>query len=208
MALGAKDIRSLLVSEATISSWSVRGTFGLGRWWWTDCLAATTVFPCAHSSLPYSLVHISCTSNTIHDASISCSTHRSLSVSSMLSCLIMPHTKEACICKPLPGGLVNMHNSDISGRVEMRARSQTHLEETHLPYGFCNGLRALPGSFLPFRVGNPVPSLPFPTKTRPCPLTMIFYAPRWSFSILPVIALSTLATPFTRPCKPHLKSTT
>jgi hypothetical protein len=55
-----------------------------------------------------------------------------------------------------------MHNSDISRRIEMRARSQTHLEETHLPYVFCSDLRALPGSLfaIPRRKSRSEP--PFP----------------------------------------------
>jgi hypothetical protein len=68
-----------------------------------------------------------------------------------------------------------MRDSDICGWLEMQAKSQTHLEEAQFPDGICNGLRALRGGpFSLFRVGNPVPTLPFPTKTRPCPLTMIF----------------------------------
>jgi hypothetical protein len=126
----------------------------------------------------------------------------------MLSCLIMPIPKKpasvsrhqeawfTCTIQTLAGGL----------KCGPDRRPIWKRHTCHMSFAVICGPCRVP--FSPFRVGNPVPSLPFPTKTRPCPLTMIFYAPRWSFSILPVIALSTLATPLTRPCKPHLKSTT
>lgn len=101
-----------------------------------------------------------------------------------------------------------MRDPDNSGWLEVRPNRRPVCNR----HAFQMAFAVVCGPFKdPFR--HSASEIPFraslsPLKPDPCPLTMIFYAPRWSPSILPVIAISTLATASTRPCKPHLNSTT
>jgi hypothetical protein len=77
-----------------------------------------------------------------------------------------------------------MQNSDRDGWLEVQTRKQTPFGEEGTVsiwplQWFASGGRPTDpfrhsASEIPFR------ALAFPTKTRRCPLTMIFYAPRWS----------------------------
>lgn len=169
MALGAKDIQSLLKRRSPLGAYAVFlvCAYGGGR---TSCLAATTVFLCAHNTSLCSMVHTNYTFNTIRNYSVFCSTHRSLSVSNVSSCLLMlanAHTKDVCFCKPPPGGLIYMRVPDNSGWLKMRPNRRPFCNRHAFQMAFAIVCGPYKDPFRHSASEIPFRALPFPTKTRP-----------------------------------------
>ena len=95
------------------------------------------------------------------------------------------HTKDVCFCKPPPGGLIYMRDPDNSGWLEVRPNRRPIYNR----HAFQMAFAVVCGPFKdPFR--HSASEIPFraslsPLKPDPCPLTMIFYAPRWSLPSFP-----------------------
>lgn len=119
------------------------------------------------------------------------------------------HTKDVCFCKPPPGGLIYMRDPDNSGWLEVRPNRRPICNR----HAFQMAFAVVCGPFKgPFR--HSASEIPFRASLSPLKPNQTlashddFLRAQVVPSILPVIAISTLATASTRPCKPHLNSTT